>query len=85
MFATCYYLLLYLAISGTLGCNAANILALFPHGSENHFALMRTFMKELIRQGHNITLYNGHGLDEPLDNLLEYKIKPEFDFWQTGK
>lgn len=46
---------------------------------------MRSFVKELVRNGHNVTLYTGHGLDEPMEGLIEYKVEPVQDFWQDGK
>uniref|UniRef100_A0A1B0BT17 UDP-glycosyltransferases domain-containing protein n=1 Tax=Glossina palpalis gambiensis TaxID=67801 RepID=A0A1B0BT17_9MUSC len=61
---------------------SAKILGLFPHSSESHFVLMRTFMLELASRDHNITLYTGHRLDERLENLKEYIIEPEYEFWQ---
>uniref|UniRef100_A0A1B0A7H7 UDP-glycosyltransferases domain-containing protein n=1 Tax=Glossina pallidipes TaxID=7398 RepID=A0A1B0A7H7_GLOPL len=62
--------------------DSAKILGLFPHSSESHFVLMRTFMLELASREHNITLYTGHRLDERLENLKEIIIEPEYEFWQ---
>lgn len=64
--------------------DSAKILGLFPHSSESHFVLMRTFMLELASREHNITLYTGHRLDERLENLQEHIIEPEYKFWQEG-
>ncbi|XP_075168037.1 UDP-glycosyltransferase family 317 member A1 [Haematobia irritans] len=62
--------------------NAAKILGIFPHASESHFMVMRTFMMELARREHNVTVYSSHRLDDRLDNLREIVIEPEFPFWK---
>lgn len=46
---------------------------------------MRTFLLELAKREHNVTVYSSHRLDERLDNLKEYIIEPEFQFWKEGK
>ncbi|XP_046811242.1 UDP-glycosyltransferase UGT4 [Lucilia cuprina] len=60
----------------------AKILGIFPHASESHFVVMRTFMMELAKKEHNVTLYSSHRLDDRLDNLKENIIEPEFPFWK---
>ncbi|KAI8127596.1 hypothetical protein FF38_03168 [Lucilia cuprina] len=60
----------------------AKILGIFPHASESHFVVMRTFMMELAKKKHNVTLYSSHRLDDRLDNLKENIIEPEFPFWK---
>ncbi|XP_073846741.1 UDP-glycosyltransferase family 317 member A1 [Musca autumnalis] len=62
--------------------NAAKILGIFPHASESHFMLMRTFMLELAKRDHNITIFTSHRLDDRLDNLREIVVEPEFPFWK---
>ncbi|KAM7344735.1 UDP-glycosyltransferase family 317 member A1 [Cochliomyia hominivorax] len=74
--------LLFIAIGLVGPINGAKILGIFPHASESHFSMMRTFMMELARKEHNITLYSSHRLDDRLDNLKEIIIEPEFPFWK---
>ncbi|XP_023162759.2 UDP-glucuronosyltransferase isoform X2 [Drosophila hydei] len=62
---------------------AANILVLFPHASESHFAVMRTLVAELASREHNVTVYSGHGLSEQLERVVEHVVQPEFDFWSN--
>ncbi|XP_013098056.2 UDP-glycosyltransferase UGT4 [Stomoxys calcitrans] len=75
-------LLLLLGYVSNQPTYAAKILGLFPHASESHFMVMRTFMMELARRDHNVTIYSSHRLDDRLDNLKEIIIEPEFPFWK---
>lgn len=36
-------------------CFAANVLVIFPHASEGHFAVMRTLVSELAGREHNVS------------------------------
>uniref|UniRef100_T1PGY1 UDP-glucoronosyl and UDP-glucosyl transferase n=1 Tax=Musca domestica TaxID=7370 RepID=T1PGY1_MUSDO len=68
--------------SHNIAANAAKILGIFPHASESHFMLMRTFMMELARREHNVTIFTSHRLDDRLGNLREIVVEPEFPFWK---
>ncbi|XP_061389084.1 UDP-glycosyltransferase UGT4 [Musca vetustissima] len=69
-------------VTGQNPADAAKILGIFPHASESHFVVMRTFMMELARREHNVTIFTSHRLDDRLDNLREIVVEPEFPFWQ---
>ncbi|KAH8252977.1 hypothetical protein KR032_002903, partial [Drosophila birchii] len=60
--------------------HGAKILVLFPHANEGHFAVMRTLVAELASRGHNVDVYTGHGLGEPLENVTE-TVTGEYPFW----
>ncbi|KAH8410897.1 hypothetical protein KR222_007167, partial [Zaprionus bogoriensis] len=76
------WLPLLLLLLCSRACPAANILVLFPHASESHFAVMRTLVAELAGREHNVTVYTGHGLNEPLERVTEIVV-PEFAFWSS--
>ncbi|XP_062133016.1 UDP-glycosyltransferase UGT5 [Drosophila sulfurigaster albostrigata] len=61
-------------------CRSSEILVIFPHASESHFAVLRTLVNELVDRKHNVTVYGSHGLGERLENVTEI-VTPEYDFW----
>ncbi|XP_017868415.1 PREDICTED: UDP-glucuronosyltransferase isoform X1 [Drosophila arizonae] len=77
------YLALLSLLLGLGDCRGANILVLFPHASESHFAVMRTLVAELASREHNLTVYSGHGLNDNLERVVEHVVRPEFDFWSN--
>ncbi|ALC42380.1 Ugt58Fa, partial [Drosophila busckii] len=60
---------------------AANLLLIFPHASESHFAVMRTLVTELSSRDHNVTVYCTHELGERLERVTEIVVQPEYDLW----
>ncbi|KAH8299349.1 hypothetical protein KR044_000551 [Drosophila immigrans] len=64
-------------------CRSSQILLVFPHASESHFAVLRTLVNELADRKHNVTVYASHGLGERLENVTETVVTPEFPFWSN--
>ncbi|KAH8371589.1 hypothetical protein KR093_008138 [Drosophila rubida] len=72
------WLLLFLLCGNR--CRSSQILLIFPHASESHFAVMRTLVNELVDRQHNVTVYGSHGLGERLENVTEI-VSSEFAYW----
>ncbi|XP_034476778.1 UDP-glucuronosyltransferase 1-7C [Drosophila innubila] len=77
------WVVLLLLLLGGNTVRSANILVLFPHASESHFAVMRTLVTELAGREHNVTVYGSHGLGESVDRITETVVAPEYNFWSN--
>lgn len=78
-----FRLLMLLLLIFNNACHSAKILALFPHASESHFAVMRTLVTELAGRDHNVTVYGSHGLSERSERITETVVGPEYAFWSN--
>lgn len=67
--------------------NGARILSVYSFPGKSHFMMQKAIIKELVRNGHQVTLITAFSL-APLNlgsNYTEILIEPVYDFWKDVK
>uniref|UniRef100_A0A0K8WKL2 UDP-glucuronosyltransferase n=2 Tax=Bactrocera latifrons TaxID=174628 RepID=A0A0K8WKL2_BACLA len=67
--------------------NGARILSVYSFPGKSHFMMQKAIIKELVRNGHQVTLITAFSL-APLNlgsNYTEILIEPVYDFWKDIK
>jgi glucuronosyltransferase len=55
---------------------------IFPFPGPSHFLMLKVYINELIRRGHEVTAITAYHNDEPISNYTEILIEPR---WISGK
>lgn len=81
--------LLLLAVLATImpTSNGGRILSVYSFPGKSHFMMQKAVIKELIKNGHQVTLITAFSL-APLNlgsNYTEILIEPVYDFWKDVK
>ncbi|XP_026730403.1 UDP-glucuronosyltransferase 2A3-like [Trichoplusia ni] len=67
--------LLLLALSAMVnGVLTLNILAVFPYQGKSHFFVFHSYLKELARRGHNLTVISYFPQEKPIENYHDISL-----------
>ncbi|XP_059045118.1 uncharacterized protein LOC131840922 [Achroia grisella] len=66
--------LAFLLIVQIFTTSAYNILAIFPYQGKSHFIVFKTYLQELARRGHNVTVISYFPETQPLSNYHDINL-----------